>query len=266
MEEIQASVGRNGRNLPNDVRIVQRLLLARGFRIGNADGICGLRTREAIVAFQGTFMRVPDGRVDPGGRTLRKLHESGSVPTTETEGGSLTRLVRCPDRSTINNGIRSANNRFMLEVLGAPRSEYGTDCQPVTNAKLRRNIVTSSVGPIRVTGLRPAILSLQQVFRDIERQHVDVYRIIGTAGMLCCRYVRGSTTSISNHSWGTAIDLKLGGILDVRGNGRVQFGLTLIAPIFNRLGWYWGAGFRTEDAMHFEAGRDLVRSWAGSLE
>ena len=81
---------------------------------------------------------------------------------------------------------------------------------------------------------------------------------LGTAGMLCCRLVRGSATAISNHSWGTAIDLTLDGVLDVYGDDKVQYGLTLIAPIFNRHGWYWGAAFRTEDGMHFEGSKALV--------
>ena len=81
---------------------------------------------------------------------------------------------------------------------------------------------------------------------------------LGSAGMLCCRFVRGSTTSISNHSWGTAIDLTINGVLDKRGNGQVQYGLALIAPIFNQHGWYWGAGFATEDGMHFEISQDLL--------
>jgi D-alanyl-D-alanine carboxypeptidase len=70
------------------------------------------------------------------------------------------------------------------------------------------------------------------------------------------------TTAISNHSWGTAIDLTLEGILDTYGDGRVQVGLTLIAPIFNRRGWYWGAAFRKEDGMHFEASKALIEPWA----
>jgi murein L,D-transpeptidase YcbB/YkuD len=37
----------------------------------------------------------------------------------------------------------------------------------------------------------------------------------------------------------------------------------LIAPIFNKHGWFWGAGFRTEDAMHFECGLDLVHKFVG---
>jgi hypothetical protein len=88
-----------------------------------------------------------------------------------------------------------------------------------------------------------------------------VHAGLGTAGMLCARLVRGSTHSISNHSWGTAIDLTLNGVLDRRGDRMVQRGLAEIAPVFNEHGWFWGAGFGTEDAMHFEAGDELIRRW-----
>ncbi|MGC4064845.1 MAG: peptidoglycan-binding protein [Polyangiaceae bacterium] len=40
-----------------------------------------------------------------------------------------------------------------------------------------------------------------------------------------------------------------------------QLGLAQIAPIFNRHGWYWGAGFGREDAMHFEVGDERIRAW-----
>ncbi len=96
---------------------------------------------------------------------------------------------------------------------------------------------------------------------EIAAQQRLVYRVLGTAGMLCARNVRGSTTSISNHSWGTAIDLTVDGELDARGDNNVQFGLELIAPMFNAAGWFWGVDFRTEDAQHFEAGATLVAGW-----
>lgn len=61
--------------------------------------------------------------------------------------------------------------------------------------------------------------------------------------------------------WGTAIDLKLDGKLDVRGNNKVHYGLSLIAPIFNKHGWFWGAAYRTEDAMHFEVSINKLKQW-----
>jgi hypothetical protein len=257
--EISASVGKDAVNKGDDVFVVQRLLNQKGFRCGTPDGQCGARTRDAILALQRGFMKKPDGRVDPGGKCMQRL--CAAEKPSNTEGGSLTRLVSTPEAGTINSGLVAVNNRLMTTFFGKPRDDFSEQCQPVSNPTLKRNMTTTNVGPFTVTGMSPAIQSLGGVMAEIRREHSEVYTALGTAGMLCCRWVRGSTTSISNHSWGTAIDLKLNGVLDARGNNRVQYGLTLIAPIFNRHGWYWGAGFTTEDAMHFEAGRALVESW-----
>ena len=67
--------------------------------------------------------------------------------------------------------------------------------------------------------------------------------------------------SISNHSWGTAIDINVGGVLDKQGNNLTQRGLLVAAPYFNDAGWYWGAAFGTEDAMHFEVSKGTLQSW-----
>jgi hypothetical protein len=179
---------------------------------------------------------------------------------------TVTRLVPIP--TNINIGVSSAKQSTMLALLGNPRNDYDQVCREVTNATLRAKIVLASVGPFRVQGLRPAVASLKEILSEIAVTQADVHAEMGSAGMLCARLVRGTTSgAISNHSWGTAVDLTLHGILDTRGDDLVQEGLTRIAPVFNRHGWFWGAGFRTEDAMHFEAGDDLIRTWqtAGEL-
>lgn len=161
-----------------------------------------------------------------------------------------------------NHGVSPARQSTMLKVFGEPRQTFNQDCQPVTNPTLKQLIISSiDVGPFSVTGLRPAVESLQRIMQDVKSDNVLLYNALGTAGMLCCRYVRGSTSSISNHSWGTAIDIKINGKLDPRGDNEVQYGLTLLATYFNRHGWFWGAGFRTEDGMHFEVSDELIRSW-----
>jgi hypothetical protein len=166
-----------------------------------------------------------------------------------------------PDRSTFNQGLQPVTNALMTSLFGAPRADYTEDCQPVTQPALLRNITKANVGPFSVTGMTPAVHSLREVLTELRLVEPGLYQMLGTAGMLCCRWVRGSTQSISNHSWGTAIDLTLSNRLDVRGDNQVQVGLTLAAPVFNKHGWYWGAAFRTEDAMHFEASRALVQTW-----
>lgn len=175
---------------------------------------------------------------------------------------NLTKLVPVPPG--INAGLNGTRNSLMLATLGNPRGWYDQVCRDVTHPRLRTRMVTADVGPFRATGLDKAVESLKAVMRDIKAEQRAVYDVLGNAGMLCCRNVRGSTTAISNHSWGMAIDLTIEGVLDARGNGKVQVGLTPIAPIFNRHHWYWGAGFPTEDGMHFEVSKQLLESWEGS--
>ncbi|MCR0984691.1 peptidoglycan-binding protein [Roseomonas populi] len=177
----------------------------------------------------------------------------------------LTTLVSLPrNMNVLPDGSRIVNARqaTMLTLLGNPRADYGSDCRDITNPRLKPLVTRRNVGPFAVRGLAPAVDSLEGVMKAIEKEEPKVFAALGTAGMLCARFVRGSTTSISNHSWGTAIDLTLDGVLDARGDGRVQEGLTRIAPIFNRHEWFWGAAFGTEDGMHFECSDGLIRKWA----
>ena len=161
----------------------------------------------------------------------------------------------------INAGLSGCGNKLMLSLLGNPRNSYAADCRPVTNAALSRRIVTENVGPFRVTGFDLAVADLHAIFAEIKVTDPMAYAMLGTAGMLCCRLVRGSKASISNHSWGTAIDLTINRVLDERGDDKVQVALTQIAPVFHKYGWFWGAGFSTEDAMHFEVSAERMTKW-----
>ena len=172
---------------------------------------------------------------------------------------SLTDRVPVP--AGINPGVKNAKQQTMLDLLGKPRNSFTTDCQPVTNPDLKP-IVTEDVGPFKVTGLKPAVADVREIFAKVKSDNPSLYAALGTAGMLCARLVRGTKSgAISNHSWGTAIDITINGILDPRGDGMVQIGLVQLAPFFNHRGWFWGAGFPTEDGMHFEAGDGRVREW-----
>lgn len=171
----------------------------------------------------------------------------------------ITDLIPIPQN--VNSGVNAARQITMKSLLGVPRGNFTRHCQPVTNPVLKRLIKTDDVGPFRVTGLAPAVESLKEVLAEVRSEQREVFAGLGTAGMLCARLVTGSAASISNHSWGTAIDLTLNGLLDQRGDRArtTQRGLALIAPIFNRHKWYWGAGFPVEDSMHFELSDQKIR-------
>jgi hypothetical protein len=166
------------------------------------------------------------------------------------------------NRRTLNGTLQGARNITMQALIGMPRGSFGTDCRPVQDPRIAAMMVTADVGPFRVTGLQPAVTTLTAIMADVKSMHRAVYDTLGTAGMLCCRLVRGSATAISNHSWGTAVDLTIDGVLDPRGDESTQRGLLDIHPIFNAHGFFWGAAFGTEDSMHFEASEQLIRKWA----
>jgi D-alanyl-D-alanine carboxypeptidase len=179
-------------------------------------------------------------------------NQSGTEALTEQMKLAKTRF---------NQGITQPRNKTMLEILGNPRESYSTDCQAVTNPTLKALQETRQVGPIKVTMLKPALDSLERVMNRLKETDPDIYAKVGTAGALCVRFIRGSNTSISNHSWATAIDLTLEGQLDGFADGGTQFGLLILAEYFNDEGWFWGAAYNREDSMHFEVGEETLRAW-----
>ena len=174
-------------------------------------------------------------------------------------------LVRIP--TDINHRVTKARQKTMMDTFGAPGA-LSDDCTPVTNDKVKRLLVTTDVGPFRVQGLKPAVEALTRIFANVKRDLPELFSQLGTAGMLCCRRIRRApgrppSTQFSNHSWGTAIDIKIKGALDPRGDGKTQLGLLMLHPFFNEELFFWGAGFsgETEDSMHFEASDELIRRW-----
>ncbi|MEI4487130.1 peptidoglycan-binding protein [Frigidibacter sp. MR17.14] len=168
------------------------------------------------------------------------------------------------DRSRLNGALSGAKNTTMRSLIGEPCARYSDQCAMPTNPHVSALMATQDVGPFRATGMKLALAALREIFAEVKAEHPEIHAALGSAGMLCCRYVRGSQSAVSNHSWGAAIDVTLEGKLDKRGDGRTQRGLLTIAPIFNRHKFFWGAAFPTEDAMHFEASDQLIRDWAAA--
>ena len=87
METISASVGKKGLNKYKDVATVQTLLNNNIYRLTPlrplvVDGDCGPKTIDVIIQFQNRVVRLnnPDGRVDPGGLTLKNLNSGAREP------------------------------------------------------------------------------------------------------------------------------------------------------------------------------------------
>lgn len=184
--------------------------------------------------------------------------------------------IPLPAKATFNQGLSSVGNAAMRALFGEPVADGAYradgDCTQVDNPALLKLLETRSVGPFRVTGIKPALDALQPIFARVETEVPDLYAILGSAGMLCARFTKirqhdGSLKigpGVSNHSWGSAVDVELSKKLDKQGDGFTQRGLLVLSAYFNAARWYWGAGFPTEDSMHFEASAELLADWRKS--
>jgi hypothetical protein len=189
--------------------------------------------------------------------------DTGLIPDEDFENAPTEALTETMllAKAKFNVGITQPRNKTMMALLGPPRDSYSTDCQGVTNPALKAQMETRQIGPIKVTMLKPALDSLERVLNRLKESDPDIYAKVGTAGAFCARFIRGSTTSVSNHSWGSAVDLTLEGKLDGFGDGGTQFGLLILAEYFNDEGWFWGAAYNREDSMHFEVGEETLNAW-----
>lgn len=170
-------------------------------------------------------------------------------------------LIPRPAAGSINTGLSALRVGTQRQYLGMPRAAYNSECRPVTDPALRARMLTADVGPFRVTGFDWAVWALQRIMADVLAADQVLYAGLGSAGMLCARLVRGSSSTPSNHSWGLALDLTVFGVLDTRGDNQTLSALMDLYPHFRRHGWYWGAAYPTEDSMHWEPAQETFVGW-----
>ena len=79
-------------------------------------------------------------------------------------------------------------------------------------------------------------------------------QVLTFEGAFVARFIRGSTSTLSNHAFGSAFDInyrwnKLGARPALVGEtGSVRE----LVPIAHEHGFYWGGHFNRRDGMHFE--------------
>lgn len=88
MEKLTAAVGNNGKNQPADVTFIQKLLndykITGEIKPLKIDGKIGPETIRRIEVFQKRilFMGRPDGRIDPNGKTFKRLSSIRATANT----------------------------------------------------------------------------------------------------------------------------------------------------------------------------------------
>jgi hypothetical protein len=113
VSEITGSVGKNGDNNKADVITVQQLLGIKD------DGICGKGTIGAIEQFQISIgFSNPDGRIDMGGNTWKKLKENATlVEDTTTNPVDNSPLSNLQGNSEIKKSVGKGGDNDPADVI-----------------------------------------------------------------------------------------------------------------------------------------------------
>jgi hypothetical protein len=219
----------------------------------------GSPNADAISQIQGSLQPAK-----PAAAPLAQPPQPPAAAPPATTGGStapsaLSDRVPIPPRDQMNVGLSACTESEMLKKFGVPGS-LTRDCSAATGKFLARVRQGFNVGPWKVTGLDYAVESLSQVFADVKKDNQALYDQVKNVGMLCVRARRQNPSHFSNHSWGTAIDIYFGTAVVPQGVRLAHRGNLLLAPYFNKHGWYWGAGFSGDsiDSMHFELAEETI--------
>jgi hypothetical protein len=172
---------------------------------------------------------------------------------------SLSDRVPIPPRDKLNVGLSACTEQTMLKTFGKPGA-LTLDCSAATGTFKQRIRQSFDVGPFKVTGMDFAVETLLQMFADVRSENPTLFDQVKNEGMLCVRARRHNPAHYSNHSWGTAIDIFFGTDVVPQGLQLAHRGNLLLAPYFNKFGWFWGAGFSGDsiDSMHFELAEETV--------
>ena len=186
---------------------------------------------------------------------------SASAPATTTPNPGISRPV-CPD------GIKPLSTAERVALFGAFDFEAAPLPGDPEHVKVlgdwrQRNIRGAHLPAFggraaRVVGVHVKIAGrLEQLFRDWARDGL-LGDIVKWNGAYNPRFIRGSTTRLSNHAWGTACDVNAAqNPLHDPGAAWGEAGCVWrLVPRAVEHGFYWGGWFKDRpDGMHFEAFR-----------
>jgi len=262
------------KNEGSDVRRLQEFLIVDHAAGISPDGLFGPNTRAALIQFQAKLGLAQTAFVDAN--TFEALASKGLVLLTPPIDGAK---LGCdwpprpnePPRPDFNltsslfgefkfRHTPTAANPEKIEILDGWEDDNIVDLHiPQLDKCLfagERHYARREVGTIRCHKLAAA--AFQELFSRWEEAGL-LDRILTCAGVFNARLKRGASNAkpvnLSNHAWGTAIDLNawenpLGNIpVGVSARGAVRE----LAGIANGLGFFWGGHFGSRpDGMHFE--------------
>lgn len=249
----------------SDVQGWQNFLLGQGHYPGIVDGKYGVKTQEATAIFQRTVGLNPaNGEVDR--RTWSKAIENGygDVRDPDNDLG--------PDWPPRSTGLMSPSQGVRENMFGrfkfkAVPTSGNLERIEVIDDWVAKNIATFEVPQLRNIKGAPSSCKItlhkkvgprvQNLF--LEWETLGLLELVLTwNGSYVPRFIRGSVTTLSAHSHGSAFDINakwnpLGAEPPLVG---VEGSVRELVPSANKLGFFWGGHYNSrKDGMHLELAR-----------
>lgn len=237
---------------------------------GIIDGDFGNGTHQATITFQTKYKLKADGVVGQGtwakaiglGLHLDIQPETPSASTTSSDPNFPPK----PDFPPLVTNEQRAQLFGRIEFVANP-STANPEGIKITNSFERDNIVSVSLPQLaKATGGKYTTMrfhkscakQLQGFFIDIEKAGL-LHLIISYSGAFYPRFVRGSRSALSNHSYGTAFDINVpqNGLNKTPALVGQKGCVRELVPIAHKWGFYWGGHFSRPDGMHFEIAKIL---------
>ncbi|MDX2001085.1 MAG: M15 family metallopeptidase [Chitinophagales bacterium] len=246
-----------------DVKAWQHFLIGQGFLFGKADGDFGEKTLAATIAFQQAHGLQPDGVVgNKSYGVAMQLGFNGTVNRDDTKAGP--NWPPKPDFAPLTSNSQRQALFGKFSFKHAPLPDNYENIQ-VTDNWAKDNIILVKVPQLTTIKGSPNVY----FHKKAAQQLINLWQAWENAGLLHLvltyegayvpRFVRGSTTVLSNHAFGSAFDInyawnKLGAVPALVGQkGSVRE----LVPIAHEHGFYWGGHFERLDGMHFEIAKIL---------
>ena len=236
----------------------QFFLIGQGFFTGLADGNFDADTKAASIEFQKKHNLQPDGVV--GNKSFGVAMQLGfeGVVDDRTDNSGADFPPPPAFAPLIGNSERQKIfGKFTFRSKPIPGNPENIQ---ITDDWEKNNIVTISVpqltgikGNDRVRFHKLGATQFIKLWSDWEKAGL-LTRVLTWDGSFVPRFVRGSLTVLSNHSFGSAFDINVAwnglGVIPalVGQKGSVRE----LIQLANINGFYWGGHFTRKDGMHFE--------------
>lgn len=246
----------------------QSFLRRENLYLGSIDDDFGNKTHLATKEFQKKNGLINDGVV--GNSTYKKAVELGyyqnQVVISTTDNSNVP-----PKPNFLPLTGNSERARIFGEIKFVPSpTKSNPEGIRITNNFETENIVRVNLPALsKVTNgafksmrfHNECEYQLVKMFERFEKENLHT-KILSFAGAYFPRFIRGSRTQLSNHSYGTAFDI------NVAQNGLNKTPAMIgeigcvreLVPIANECGFYWGGHFSRKDGMHFEIGKIIQQN------